>query len=118
MAKKDFCKDCPLSTSDRDRRIIAKVGHIKREINTNNRLSEKSILRLKTILTSKQKGEDFNENDECDDFNNDAAFFQGIYEIIEKSRNFDNLDEDQKFWVYELMEWATWNLLDIDPETF
>lgn len=118
MSKKNICSDCIFSSPQRDRRIIAKVGHIKREINTNNSLSEKSILRLKTIQTSKEKGDIIEDEEEYDDFNDDAMFFQGIYENIEKSRNFDNLNEDQKFWVYELMEWATWDMLDIDPETF
>ena len=52
MAKKDICPDSPLLMPKRDRSIIAKVGHIKREIDTNNRLSDKSIERLKKIFTA------------------------------------------------------------------
>ena len=109
MAKKELCNDCPFSEPKRDRSIIAKVGHIKREIDTNNRLSDKSIERLKKILSvQSQSG----------GFSGPKDFFDKIYESIEKYRNFDKLDEEQKFWVYELMEWTQWQMLEIDPDTF
>ena len=109
MAKKDICPDSPLLMPKRDRSIIAKVGHIKREIDTNNRLSDKSIERLKKIFTAHSSEGRFSGPED---------YFDKIYESIEKYRNFDKLDEEQKFWVYELMEWTQWQMLEIDPESF
>lgn len=108
MSKKELCNDCPFSISKRDRSIIAKVGHIKREIDTNNRLSDKSVERLKKILSAQSK----------EGFSGPDDYFDKIYESIERCRNFDKLDDEQKFWVYELMEWTQWEIIEVDPETF
>ncbi len=108
MSKKSICPDCPFAGPKFDRRIIAKLGHIKREINTNNRLSDKSIERLKTILRPDPEESSSEENE----------YFEKIIQSIEENRNFDKLDDEQLFWVYELMEWTQWNLIEVDPETF
>ena len=67
-----------------DRRIIAKVGHINRELNTNNRLSEKSIERLVKILLAHSKEGGFSGPDD---------YFDIILENIKRTRNFDNLND-------------------------
>lgn len=109
MAKKEQCKECPFSPPTRDRSVIAKIGHINREINTNNRLSDKSIERLKMILRDKDSEGGFSGPDD---------FFENIITKIEKARNFDELNDEEKFWVYEIMEWTTYGMVNIDPETF
>ena len=109
MAKKEICSDCPYSMPKRDRSIITKVGHIKREIKTNNRLSDKSIERLRTIII---------KHDSEGGFSGPEDYFTNIIKSIEKNRNFDQLDDEQKFWVYELMEWTQWHIIEVDPETF
>ena len=93
-----------------DRRIIAKVGHINRELNKNNRLSDKSIERLGKIFSAHSKEGEFSGLDD---------YFDIMFEHIKKTRNFDNLNDEQKFWVEELMEWARYDMIDVgDPETF
>ena len=109
MDKKELCNDFSISKPKRDRSIIAKVGHIKREIDTNNRLSDKSIERLKKILSAESNKDGFSGPDD---------YFDIIYESIEKYRNFDKLNDEQKFWVYELMEWTQWQMIEVDSETF
>lgn len=109
MAKKELCNDSFISVQKLDRSIIAKVGHIKREIDTNNRLSDKSIERLKKILSAKSNKGDFGGPDD---------YFDKIFESIEKYRNFDKLNDEQKFWVYELMEETQWQMIEVDPESF
>lgn len=109
MKKKEEQIDCPFAMPKRDRKIIAKVGHIKREINTNNRLSVKSIERLKCILLAQSQMNDVGKRKD---------YFDKIYESIETYRNFDHLNAEQLFWVYELMEWAQWGIFEIDPASF
>ena len=93
-----------------DRRIIAKVGHINRELNTNNRLSEKSIERLGKIFSAHSKEGEFSGPDD---------YFDIILEGIKKTRNFDSLNDEQTFWVEELMEWTRYGMIDVgDPEIF
>ena len=109
MDNKERKFESPNSNKKRDRSIIAKIGHINRELNTNNRLSDKSIERLKKIfLAQKQNG----------GFSGPDNYFDMIYESIERFRNFDHLNEEQKFWVYELMEFAQYELLEIDSDSF
>ena len=91
-----------------ERSVIAKIGHIKREIRTNNRLSDKSIERLIKILTS-----DFDTECCIHDEQTDA-----IIQSIKEHRNFDGLDDYQEFIVYEDMEMARFKLIYINPETF
>ena len=106
MVTKEFCNGCLFEEPKHNRSIIAKIGHIKREIKTNNRLSDKSIERLRIILL-----------DGPDDGHKD--FYMSIIKSIEENRNFDKLDEDQLFWVYESMELVTkWKMYDFDPDTF
>lgn len=93
-----------------DRRIIAKVGHINRELNTNNRLSERSIERL---------GKIFSAHSEEGGFSGPDDYFDIILKSIKETHNFDNLSDEQKFWVEELMEWTRYDMIDVgDPETF
>lgn len=93
-----------------DRRIIAKVGHISRELNTNNRLSEKSIERLRKILFAHSKEGVFSGPDD---------YFDIIMKSIEENHNLDKLNGEQIFWVKELMEWTRYGMIDVgDPETF
>ncbi len=93
-----------------DRRIIAKVGHISRELNTNNRLSDKSIERLRKIFLAHTKDGAFSGPDD---------YFAVILKSIEENRNLDKLNDEQKFWVGELMEWTRYHVIDVgDPETF
>ena len=109
MDIKDIRFEDTISNKKRDRSIIAKIGHIKREIDTNNRLSDKSLDRLKKILSAQSNRDGFSGPDN---------YFDKIYESIEKYRNFDKLNDEQKFWVYELMECAQWQIIEVDPETF
>ena len=93
-----------------DRRIIAKVGHINRELNTNNRLSDKSIERLGKIFLAHSKEGEFSGPDD---------YFDIIMQHLKKTRNFDNLNDEQMFWVEELMEWTNYGMIDVgDPEAF
>lgn len=93
-----------------DRRIIAKVGHINRELNTNNCLSEKSIERLGKIFSAHSKEGGFSGSD---------VYCDIILKSIKETHNFDNLSDEQKFWVEELMEWTRYDMIDVgDPETF
>ena len=57
-------------------------------------------------------------NDETGESYYPEDYFTNIIKSIEKNRNFDQLDDEQKFWVYELMEWTQWHIIEVDPETF
>lgn len=93
-----------------DRRIIAKIGHINRELDTNNRLSDRSIERLRKIFSAHAKEGEFSGPDD---------FFEVIMKSVEENRNLDKLNDEQMFWVEELMEWTRNDMIDVgDPETF
>ena len=93
-----------------DRRIIAKVGHINRELNTNNRFSEKSVERLSKIFLAHSKDGEFSGQDD---------FFDVILNRIKETKNLDKLNDEQRFWVEELMEWTRYGIINVgDPEEF
>lgn len=110
MAKQYNCSDCPFDELRLDRSLVAKLGHIWRELRTNNRLSDKSIERLKKIFVAQSKLNPLNAPNE--------PYFKSIIDSITEHRNLDGLDGQQKDWVEIFVDMAKYKVFDMDYENF